>query len=155
MTYLELKFLHVGSMFLATALAIGPIALYVLILRTGDANAIRRAFGFAQPLSRVGGTAYGLGVAFGIVTALNGGVDLTASWLVTAYALLVGLIVSNLYADRWMQAVHVAAEAAVDRSPAAELEAWRRSPRPIWSLAAATAFTLGIVFVMVVKPALF
>ena len=134
MTYLDLKFLHVGSMFLATALAIGPIALYVLILRTGDANTIRRAFGFAQPLSRVGGIAYGLGVVFGILTALNGGVDLTASWLVTAYALLVGLIVSNLYADRWMHAVHGAAEAAVDRSPAAELDAWRDSSRPIWSM---------------------
>ena len=155
MTYLDLKFLHVGSMFLATALAIGPIALYVLILRTGDANAIRRAFGFAQPLSRVGGIAYGLGVVFGIVTALNGGVDLTSSWLVTAYVLLVGLIVANLYADHWMHAVHVAAGAAVDQSPAVELDAWRRSSRPIWSLAASAALTLGLVFVMVVKPALF
>ena len=34
MTYLILKFLHVGSMFLATALAVGPIVVLVLILRT-------------------------------------------------------------------------------------------------------------------------
>ena len=56
MTYLELKFLHVGSMFLATALAIGPIALYVLILRTGDANTIRRAGspGFTKKRSGAG-----------------------------------------------------------------------------------------------------
>ena len=82
MMYLNLKFLHVGSMFVATALAIGPIALYVLILRTGDAHAIRRAFRFAEPLSRVGGIAYGVGVIFGVVTALNGGIGLTTPWLV-------------------------------------------------------------------------
>lgn len=154
MTYLVLKFLHVGSMFLGTALAIGPIALFVLILRTGDANAIRRAFRFAEPLSRAGGVFYGLGVVFGIVTALNGAIDLTTSWLVTAYALLVGLVVTNLYADRWMKRVHVAADSAAEPGPSTELDSWRRSARPVWSLAAATVLTLALVFVMVVKPTL-
>jgi uncharacterized membrane protein len=155
MIYLVLKFLHVGSMFLGTALAIGPIALLVLILRTGDAHAIRRAFRFAEPLSRAGGIFYGLGVVFGVVTALNGGIDLTAPWLVTAYALLVGLVVTNLYADRWMKRVHIAAEAAVDAPEAAALDAWRRSSRPVWSLVTAAMLTLGLVFTMVVKPSLF
>jgi hypothetical protein len=154
MTYLVLKFMHVGAMFLGAALAIGPIALFVLILRTGDANAIRRAFRFAEPLSRAGGVAYGLGVLFGIITALNGRIDLTAPWLVTAYALLVGLIVVNLSADRWMNRVHVAADSAAERGPTAELDGWRRSARPVWSLAAATVLTLALVFVMVVKPTL-
>ncbi len=66
MTYLVLKFLHVGSMFLATALAVGPIVVFVLILRSGDAATIRRVFQFAEPVSRAGGVAYGLGVVFGI-----------------------------------------------------------------------------------------
>jgi uncharacterized membrane protein len=155
MTYLFLKFLHVGSMFLGTALAIGPIALFVLILWTGDAHAIRRAFRFAEPLSRAGGVLYGLGVVFGVVTALNGGIDLTDAWLVTTYALLVGLVVTNLYADRWMKRVHVAAEAAGERTEAAALDAWRRSSRPVWSLVAAALLTLGLVFTMVVKPSLY
>ena len=154
MTYLVLKFLHVGSMFLGTALAIGPIALFVLILRTGDANAIRRAFRFAEPLSRSGGVFYGVGVVFGIVTALNGGIDLTTSWLLFAYALLVGLVVTNLYADRWMKRVHLASEAANEDTSSAELDRWRVSSGPIWSLAAAATLTLGLVFVMVVKPTL-
>jgi hypothetical protein len=153
--YLVLKFLHVGSMFLGTALAIGPIALFVLILRTGDGHAIRRAFRFAEPLSRAGGIFYGLGVVFGVVTALNGGIDLTAPWLVTAYALLVGLVVTNLYADRWMKRVHVAADATGEETGAAELDTWRRSSRPVWSLVAAALLTLGLVFTMVVKPGLY
>jgi uncharacterized membrane protein len=153
--YLVLKFLHVGSMFLGTALAIGPIALFVLILRTGDAHAIRRAFRFAEPLSRAGGIFYGLGVVFGVITALNGGIDLTAPWLVTAYALLVGLVVSNLYADRWMKRVHVAAEAESEDTGVTELDAWRRSSGPLWSLGLAALLTLALVFVMVVKPTLY
>jgi uncharacterized membrane protein len=153
--YLVLKFLHVGSMFLGTALAIGPIALFVLILRTGDAHAIRRAFRFAEPLSRAGGIFYGLGVVFGVVTALNGGIDLTAPWLVTAYALLVGLVVTNLFADRWMRRVHVAAEAASDGTGSPALDGWRRSSRPVWSLVASALLTLGLVFTMVVKPTVY
>lgn len=152
MTYLVFKFVHVGAMFLGTALAIGPIALFVLILRTGDANAIRKAFRFAEPLSRAGGVSYGLGVVFGIITALNGGIDLTAPWLLIAYVLLVGLVVANLYADRWMKRVHLAAEAATDGRSSGELDAWRRSSRPLWSLAAAATLSLALVFVMVVKP---
>jgi len=155
MTYLVLKFLHVGSMFLATALAIGPIVAFVLILRTGDAATIRRAFRFAEPLSRVGGISYGLGVVFGIATALNGGISLTTTWLVTAYGLLGLLIVTNLYADRWMRAVHSAAEATSGDMSSAELEHWQTSARPVWSLAAAIAITLALVFTMVVKPTVF
>lgn len=154
MTYLVLKFGHVGSMFVATALAVGPIVILVLILRTGDVATIRRAFRFAEPLSRAGGVMYGLGVVFGILTAVNGSVDLTAGWLLMAYGLLALLIVTNLYADRWMARVHAAAGASTDLEPSPELDRWRRSPRPVWSLAAAIAITLALVFVMVVKPTL-
>jgi hypothetical protein len=152
MPYLILKFLHVGSMFLATALAVGPIVLLVLILRSGDVTAIRRAFRFSERLSRVGGVSYGLGVLFGIATALNGGIALTTPWLVSAYALLGLLVIANLYADRWMHHVHVAAEAAGDGAVSLDLDRWRRSDAPLWSLVAAIALTLMLVFVMVVKP---
>lgn len=151
MPYLILKFLHVGSMFVATALAIGPIAVFVLVLRSGDLAAIRRAFRYAEGVSRAGGVAYGLAVIFGIVTALNGGIDLSASWLVIAYGLLAALIMTNLYADRWLKAVARAAEAS-SNAPSPELMRWVRARSPAWSLAAAGTITLAIVFVMVVKP---
>ena len=151
MTYLIFKFLHVGAMFMGTALVVGPVAILVLILRTGDEATIRRAFGFAEPLSRVGGITYGLGVVFGIVTALVGGLPLSAGWLLTAYVLVALLIANNLYADRWMKRVHEAAGS----SSSAQLDRWRASPTPAWSLAGAIILTLALVFVMVVKPALF
>jgi uncharacterized membrane protein len=152
MMYLFFKFLHVGLMFLATALAVGPIVVLVLILRTGNVETIRRTFRFAEPLSRAGGILYGLGVVFGIGTALNGSIDLTIGWLLIAYGLLVLLVATNLYADRWMRQVNSAAQASSGGDSSAELDGWRRSPAPIWSLASAIAITLALVFVMVVKP---
>lgn len=155
MPYALLMFLHVGSMFMATSLAIGPITVFVLVLRTGDVGAIRRTFRFAEPVSRAGGVFYGLGVIFGISTALNGGISLTTPWLVAAYGLLGLLVAANLYADHWMKQVARAAESADVGAANPELNRWVRSSTPIWSLASAHAITLGIVFVMVVKPELF
>jgi hypothetical protein len=84
MPYLVLMFVHVGSMFLATAIAVGPILVLVLILRTGDTETVRRAFSLSEPIARAGGVLYGLGILFGVLTALNGGIDLTWGWLVPA-----------------------------------------------------------------------
>jgi Flp pilus assembly protein protease CpaA len=150
MTFLLPKFLHIGSMFLATALAVGPLVLFTLILRTGDATAIRLAFAFAEPVTRAGGVLYGLGILFGILAALSGSIDLTARWLLTAYILVVLLAANGLYAERWMGRVEAAAEQA-DRT---QLAAWQRSTLPIGSATPAVLLTLAVVFVMVVKPTL-
>lgn len=150
MTFLLPKFLHIGSMFLATALAVGPLVVFTLILRTGDAPALRRAFAFAEPVARAGGVLYGLGIIFGILAALTGSTDLTARWLLTAYVIVVLLGVNGLYAERWMRRV----EAAADQTDGDELAVWQRSRVPIGSAPAAIVLTLAVVFVMVVKPTL-
>jgi Flp pilus assembly protein protease CpaA len=150
-TFLLPKFLHIGSMFLATALAVGPLVVFTLILRTGDAGAIGRAFRFAEPVARAGGILYGLGILFGIIAALTGSIDLTARWLLTAYVTVILLGANGLYAERWMG--HV--EAAAQRADAGELQAWQRSNRPMWSATIAAVLTLAVVFVMVVKPTVF
>jgi hypothetical protein len=86
--YSLFKFIHVGSMFLATALAIGPAALLYLIARTGSVEAIRRAFAHTSVVFRVAAAFYGLGLLFGFVTALNGSIPITAPWLLAAYVLI-------------------------------------------------------------------
>lgn len=151
MPYLFLKFLHVGSMFLATALAVGPSVVLYLIARSGDVGAIRRSFGFAPSVFRVAGALYGLGILFGVLAALNGTLDLTTHWLLTAYVLVGILIATNLVFDRWAQRV----ERSVDESGdevSSELMVLIRARGPLYSLAAMVTLTLVIVFVMVVKP---
>lgn len=149
MDFLLPKFLHIGSMFIATTLAVGPLVVFTLILRSGDRSAIGRAFGFAEHVARAGGIFYGLGIVFGIVAALTGSIDLTAKWLLSAYVIVVLLGAHGFYAERWMRQVERAADASGE-----ELSAWQRSSRPLWSVGAAVLLALAVVFVMVVKPTL-
>jgi hypothetical protein len=149
MPFLLLKFLHVGSMFLATAMAVGPSVLLYLVARTGNVDAIRRAFGHTTSVFRAGAAFYGLGLLFGFLAALNGQIDLTASWLIAAYVLVGVLIVFNLGFERWTKRI----ERTVDVST--DLDAAVRSRVPLYALAGMVALTLSIVFVMVAKPQLF
>ena len=151
MDFLVFKWLHIGAMFMATALAVGPFVVLYLVARTGDLLSIRRAFPFSTPIGRIGGAMYGLGILFGAVAALTGAIDLTAKWLLTAYVLLVVLGVNGLLAERWMGRVHAAAEAGGSE----EVERLVRAPSAVTLLTVMVVVTLAIIFVMVVKPTLF
>lgn len=150
MLFLILKFAHIGSMFLATALAVGPSVLLYIIARSQDEAAIRRAFARVSDIFRAAGALYGLGLLLGFAAALTGELDLTRSWLVTAYVLVGVLITFNLGFERWTRRIEHALDDGDDQSLAAAIAA--RSPR--YTLAAMVTVTLLIVFVMVVKPAL-
>jgi hypothetical protein len=152
MGYLVLMFVHVGSLFVATALAIGPSVMFVLIARSEDRDAIRRAFAYAGPVFRIGGVAYGLGILFGLVTALSGGIPLTTSWLLDAYVLVVLLIATNFVFERWTR--RVARAASDDGSGLPDLRSVLYDRTAMLALAGMVGFTLAIVFVMVVKPAI-
>ncbi len=150
MPYQVLMFFHVGSMFLATALAVGPSTMLFLTARSRDRGAIKRTFGFATPVFRLGGLAYGIGILFGVLTAMSGSIDLTAPWLVASYTLIILLVATNLVFERWTRRVEAAAAGDVEaRGP---LEAVLREPTALLSLAGMILITLAIVFVMVVKP---
>jgi uncharacterized membrane protein len=142
--YSLFKFIHVGSMFLATALAIGPAVLLYLIARTGSVDAIRRAFGHTTLVFRAAAAFYGLGLGFGFVTAINGAIPITAPWLIAAYVLILVLIAFNFTFERW---THRVAEAVSQESAKAF-----RERTPSYALAGMVTATLLIVFVMVVKP---
>jgi uncharacterized membrane protein len=146
MPFLVFKSLHVGSMFLATALAVGPSVLLYLIARNGEPATIRRAFGHTTTVFRTGAVAYGLGIVFGAAAALTGQIDLGARWLLTAYVLVGILIVMNLGFERWTKGVQASA-ADPDR-----LHAAVSGRAPLLLLSAMVFLTLAIVFVMVVKP---
>jgi hypothetical protein len=151
MPYQLFMFFHVGSMFLATALAIGPATMLFLTARSGDRGSIQRLFGFATPVFRVGGAAYGLGILFGVLTALSGRIDLSTRWLVTSYALVFLLIATNLVFERWTRRVDAAVKRE-DRDAQDSLQAVLRDRVGALSLGGMVLITLGIVFVMVVKP---
>jgi hypothetical protein len=148
MTFEILKVLHIGSMFMATALAVGPLIVMYLVARTQDSPAIARTFSFSTSIGRIGGGMYGLGILFGVLAALNGVLDLTAPWLLTAYVLIILLGLNGVLAERWIGQVERAAQA----SPSADLQRLVRARSPIVSLTIMIGLTLAIIYVMVVKP---
>jgi uncharacterized membrane protein len=150
MTFDILKVLHIGSMFMATALAVGPLVVMYLVARTQDVAAIARTFSFSTSIGRIGGVMYGLGILFGVMAALSGALDLTAPWLLTAYVLVILLGVNGVLAERWIGQVERAAEA----SQTADLQRLAHARSPIVSLTIMIGLTLAIIFVMVVKPTL-
>jgi hypothetical protein len=147
MPYALFKFIHVGSMFLATALAIGPSVLLYLVARSGSVENIRKTFVHTTVVFRAGAAFYGLGLLFGFVTALNGSIDIAAPWLIAAYLLIILLIAFNFTFERWTHRV----EEAV-RGEVATVATAIRSRTPVYALAGMVTVTLLIVFVMVVKP---
>jgi len=149
--FVFLKFLHISAMFAATSLAVGPIVVYYLVARTGDANALKTAMKFDEALERTAGGFYGLGILLGAAAALSGSLDLTAPWLLTAYALVVLLIVNNLYLSLRMRALKEVATSG----NGAVLGALSRTRDLTASIIALGLTTLALVYTMVAKPTLF
>jgi hypothetical protein len=153
MPFVILKFLHVGSMFLATALAVGPSVLLYRIARSGDIAGIRRTFPQATAVFRVSTVLYALGILFGIAAALSGQIDLTTGWLLLAYGLIALLGVSNVTFERWTRSVE-----AASRGPGSDeggrLAGLTSSARARLTVTAMIVLTVAIVYVMVTKPTL-
>jgi hypothetical protein len=112
------KALHIVSMFAATTLLVAEAILYARAIWRGDVSglaAVRRLMG-GRPVA--GAAFLILGVVFGLLTALTGGLDFLAGWLIAAYVLVVAMFVVN--GSPWVQRLpRVAAEAI-------EAEAGRR-----------------------------
>lgn len=149
--FVFLKFLHISAMFAATSLAVGPIVVYYLVARSGDANALKTAMKFDEAIEQTAGGFYGLGILLGAAAALTGSLDLTAPWLLTAYALVVLLIVNNLYLSLRMRALRGVATTG----NGAALAALSRGRAITASIAALALITLALVYTMVAKPSLF
>ena len=149
--FVFLKFLHVSAMFAATSLAVGPIVVYYLVARTGDAGALKTAMRFDEALERTAGGFYGLGILLGVAATLTGSLDLTAPWLLIAYALVVLLIVNNLYLSLRLRALKEVASSG----NSASLGALSRARALTASIIGLWLITLALVYMMVAKPSLF
>lgn len=149
MSFIVLKFLHVTFVFFGVALAIGPTALLVALLRSGDARALRTMLPLAERVFQVSTACYGLGIVFGLAAALAGTLDLAAPWLVLAYGLVALLGTHGILFDRWTKRVTAELESA--DAPAAH----RMGGAALYYLGAMSALLVAIVYVMVAKPSVF
>ena len=141
------KLVHVISMFGVITLWVGAWVVWDLVARTGDRSALRRVDHVSQTTGQIGFVLLLVGIAAGFATAIVGGFDLTAPWLLIAYA----LVVFDLIVLRWAS-VHVALVRRAQNDEAADLRAIARSARANATLIVIVGFWLLLIADMIVKP---
>ena len=143
------KFGHIAAMFIAASVTVGGDLLFLRIASDGNAattarlgHAIRRR----GPLTKY---IYEIGILFGLITALLGGFNLLAPWLIGAYLVIAALV----YVSGWIAApaytkiLEVAGTG--DDEAVKQTLASTRYPR---AAQVTTLLFLLAVFLMVVKP---
>jgi hypothetical protein len=147
--FVLLKFFHIAFMFMGVAFALGPASMVFLLARSADPLVIRRTFGVAQRLFDISTGCYAVGIVLGIAAALSGSIDLTARWLITAYALVALLGLHGILFDRWTKRAQGAMAHAGETTDVPETSVGIRLPT--YLLSAMLVLVILIVYVMVTK----
>ena len=153
---LVFKFLHIASMFAAVTLVVGSCVFLDLVGRARDVDTYRRLDAVVQRTDIVAIALFLAGLAFGFVTAITGGFDLLASWLVLAYVVVAGLFIEGFVLtipsyNRLREAANLPDREAA----AAEVDRLLRSARHLSALTVMVTLWLAAILVMVIKPDLF
>jgi uncharacterized membrane protein len=145
------KFLHVLSMFGAVTLLVGTTIYVNLVFRRRDPATIAAIGPIASRVALGGIILAILGVVFGLLAAMTGSFDMTAGWLLFAYAIVVILFVLGSYEGRLMNRVgEVAArsEGTASTELAQALDDWRL---PAIAVVSIVLYVL-VIFDMIAKP---
>ncbi len=153
---LILKFLHILAMFSAVTLIFGGVVFLDLVARTRDVVTYRRLYAVWERSDTAALVLFVAGIVLGLLTAITGGFDLIASWLILAYVIVVAIFVDSfLFTGRWYNRIKEAANRPDPDEAAEEVRRLIGTPRHIAALGISTALWAGIIFVMVVKPSPF
>ena len=134
-------------MFGVITLWVGAWVIWDLVARTGDRSALRRVDHVSQTTGQIGFAFLIIGIVAGFVTAITGGFNLTAPWLLIAYA----LVLSDLLVLRWAT-VHTTRVRAAQNDPTADLKGIASSARANVTLVVLIGFWLLIIADMILKP---
>lgn len=147
------KFLHIVAMFAAVTVGIGSEIVLHQIARTRNVPAIRAVFTRAAWLERISIALFGFGVAFGLIAAWLGIFNLLASWLLTAYALVVIIGLNGSFIlGVWVKNIEKATEASPDAAPSPELTRLLADKRALYALIVDILLFVAVIYVMVTKP---
>lgn len=142
------KVLHIASMFFGVSFLFAYEIVFHRAAHRGNREAVAALAGQRAFVDNVGIGLIVAGLVFGLLTALTGGFDLTAPWLIIAYVLVVLIIVVGAGPET---AFAKRLQAAAESGDEAEFEAARRDPRR--NLAWLSGILYGLVIAdMVVKP---
>jgi len=150
------KALHILSMFSVVTMEIGAEFLYAFAVSRRDVRALATVHRTLEQ-ARLGPISIAVfisGVVFGLLTALTGGFDFLAGWLIAAYVLVAVIFVgaSRLWPNILLPLGAKAVEAEAGQRPVDDVVRDMVASRAVrWFVAMATIFVL-IILDMVLKP---
>jgi Predicted integral membrane protein (DUF2269) len=148
-----LKFLHIGSMFMAVGVSVGLEIMAHRVANTGDVRAIRTFFAQAEPVGTTIPILFMTGLAFGLLAAWTGAFNMLAPWLLMAYALFaLTLALHMTVGARWFGGMGRLSAGAPDGAPTGELATLIHDPAARALQWYTLAMVITFVFIMVVKP---
>jgi len=151
--FVVFRYLHIVTMFFAVALALSSEIVVRRVAGTLDPRAISTTVERVAPLGKITTGAFLLGLAFGVIAALTGHINLLAPWLLMSYgAFVLAMAVGGLITDPWVGRLGAAAAASPSDTPSDELRTVVGDPRARWATVLLMVIIATIVFFMVVKP---
>ena len=150
------KALHILSMFSVVAMEIGAEFLFAFAIARRDVGGlatVHRILAQAR-LGPISIAVFISGIVFGLLTALTGGLDLLAGWLIAAYVLVAVILVggSRLWPKVLLPLGAKAVEAEAGQRPFEDVVRDMIASRAVWwFVGMATIFVL-IILDMVLKP---
>jgi hypothetical protein len=147
------KFGHIAAMFAAVSIFVGQGMLEGAVARSGDVRALRRVLAAEDRFAPVGGGIFLLGIALGLVAAVVGSFNLTATWLVIGYVLAAIILVNAfVYHIPTANKLKALSDASPDDDASPELRAAIHAPIGAVMIVFDTLVWLALIFVMVAKP---
>jgi hypothetical protein len=150
---LILKFLHIGVMFAAVAVSMGPDLLLRSIGRSGDVRGIRTGYSLGERIGKWIPPLFFIGLIFGLLTAWVGGMNFLAPWLLIAYVLFIvaTLLGARVFAPHIARVAELAAQSP-EEAPSAELATALADRRTEILFMVEGLIIVAFVFDMVLKP---
>jgi len=149
-----LKFLHIGALFFAVALAISGEIVVRRVAASRDVRSIRTVVERVRPLAGTGANIFFLaGIAFGFLAAITGQFDLLRPWLILAYlAVAAAFVIGGTIIDPWVERLGRTAAASAEDRPSDDLLQVIGDPRARYGSVALMVLITFLIFDMVVKP---
>ena len=143
------KYAHVATMFAAATIQVGADLYFLKVAEDGDARTTARLGHAVRRRGPITGPILEIGIAFGVITALLGGFNLLAPWLLATYIVIALGMVSVF---RWAAPAFTVLLDAADAGDDARITALlAQGPYRPAALANAAMYAV-VIFLMVVKP---
>lgn len=147
--WLLVKFLHVAAVIAVFSIQVASDLYFQRVTRSGSTEAVAKLGAAIRSRGVIEALIFEIAVVLGLLTAIFGGFNLLAPWLLMSYAIIaIAIVFAVTYAARPFSAILEAAEAG----DASAMAAAASAPARRLALAVPIALYGLLVFLMVTKP---